>query len=344
MTRAVPIAGRGALLATFLLIACGVSAQDPHQWTERENMGFRGPVRSVLTTVHKLNPDPRPADKRKLSIVQNADWAVFDVQGRRTEFASAADADRILATTKCTYAVDGAQNCINDQGQQDQSLRKETVLPDGSHEITYYYGAKLQSREIVLYDTESREVGHRNYDNEGKLTSEDSTQFEAGGETDAARIYDQRGAIVSHTKTRISADDGRFERWEYAADGHVVWYLQLDENGELISSWYEVGYKPTVTSSGSLGICRPKLCVDYRFDEQGSGRFEKTVQHTPGQGNIETDSEEHYGFDGLLDEKIELKYVRDTHGNWTERSVFVWDFRTNQMVETEEDTRKIEYY
>jgi hypothetical protein len=39
-----------------------------------------------------------------------------------------------------------------------------------------------------------------------------------------------------------------------------------------------------------------------------------------------------------------IKYTRDGHGNWTSRSVSVWDPATNLMVEIERDTRTIEYY
>ncbi|MGA7317016.1 MAG: hypothetical protein WBX22_23945 [Silvibacterium sp.] len=72
--------------------------------------------------------------------------------------------------------------------------------------------------------------------------------------------------------------------------------------------------------------------------------MEKTVEHTDGESNLEPDSEEHYNFDGILDERAEIKYTRDEHGNWTSRSVFVWDLNSNQMVEIERDTRTIEYY
>jgi len=61
-------------------------------------------------------------------------------------------------------------------------------------------------------------------------------------------------------------------------------------------------------------------------------------------GNLEPDSEEHYNFNGVLDEKAEIKYTRDAHGNWTLRTVFVWDAPSNQMIQVEQDTRTIEYY
>jgi hypothetical protein len=72
--------------------------------------------------------------------------------------------------------------------------------------------------------------------------------------------------------------------------------------------------------------------------------MDKLVQHTSGEGNLEPDSEEYYNLDGILGEKAEIEYSRDGHGNWTSRSVFLWNTASNQMIEIERDRRTIEYY
>ena len=145
-------------------------------------------------------------------------------------------------------------------------------------------------------------------------------------------------------QTRESDDKTRFDRWSYDSEGQLVWHLALNSDGEVLSYWYKAGYKPKLSSSDSLGVCRRGLCVSYKFDEQGSGRMEKSVQHTSGEGNLEPDSEEHYNLNGVLDEKAEIKYARDAHGNWTSQTVFVWDATSNRMIEVERDARTIDYY
>ena len=142
----------------------------------------------------------------------------------------------------------------------------------------------------------------------------------------------------------MSSDETRIDRWSYDPQGRVVWHLALNSEGQLVSDWYKLGYKSAVSSTSSLGICGSGLCITYKFDEQGSGRLEKTVQHSSGEDNLELDSEEHYNYDGVLDEKVGLTYRRDAHGNWTSRSVFAWDPISHQMIEVERDLRKIEYY
>lgn len=193
---------------------------------------------------------------------------------------------------------------------------------------------------MTSFDERGRAVGSRSYDTNGRLTSENWTLPNGDHEW---KIYDENGQVTLDQKTR-SDDKNRLDRWSYDSEGQLVWHLAINNNGELLSYWCRIGYKPKQSSSDSLGICRPRLCVSYKFDEQGSGDLEKTVQYTSGDGNLEPDSEEHYDFAGVLDEKVEIKYERDGHGNWALRTVVVWDVNSNTMVEVERDTRRIEYY
>ena len=206
--------------------------------------------------------------------------------------------------------------------------------------MTYFQDSKVESREVTQFDEKGEFARSRVYSNKGKLSSE---ELRLPNGDDESKIYDDRGVVVSDERTRNS-DDHRIERWFYDSEGHLMWNLAVSRDGDLLSYWYNLGFKPKLSSSDSLGTCRPRLCVDYKFDEKGSGRLEKVVEHTQGKGNLEPDNEEHYNFDGVLDERAEIKYTRDQYGNWTSRSVFVWAPDSNLMVEMERDTRIIEYY
>ena len=332
------------LISTYLIFVPTASpGQEAQHWTERSNLGFKGPVRSVLTTVKRLNPDPRPPAHRHLSALASPDWAAFDIQGRRTEFASTVNGERIEVISKCTFQLDGLEVCTDSTGHTQESRNQEVTLSDGTHETTYLLGSKVQSREVTSFDEKGHAIGSRNYDGDRRLTSENSTQPNGDEEW---KIYDHDGHVVLDVKTHVSDDRTRFDRWSYDAEGNLIWHLALTGEGELLSDWYKIGYKSTISSSDSLGIVRPHLSVSYKFDEEGSGRLEKSVQHTSEECNcnLEPDSEEHYNFDGALDEKVKIKYIRDNNGNWTSRSVFTWDTKSNGMIEIEQDTRKIEYY
>lgn len=336
------LALRLTLVLVFFAAAALSRAQEPQQWTERKNLGFKGPVRSALTTVERPNPDPRPNTRRKCFVEGTPDWAVFDTHGRRVEFASASSRDGFEVISKCAFEADGTKVCKDSTGRQLQESREQrTILPDGSREVTYFQGSKVLSREDTQFDEKGAAIASKVYRSDGKLSSED---LKLPNGDDEWKIYDDNGLATLDWQTRESPDKTRFDRWSYDVEGRLVWHLALNRDGELLSDWYHTGYKPNQSASDSLGLCRPRLCVSYKFDDEGSGRMDKIVQHTPGEGNLEPDSEEHYNFDGVLDERVEIKYVRDNQGNWTARSVFVWDATSCQMIEIERDTRTIEYY
>jgi|SRR5579859_138123 len=328
-------------LCALALLGLSCNAQEA---TERSNLGFKGAVRSVLTTVTRPHPDPRPTGQHKLSVEEHPDWEAFDTQGRRIEFASASSLNRVETISKCTFQGDGTEVCEDSTGHRQETRKQETSLPDGSRELAYFLGSKMQNREVTSFDEKGRPVASHSYGGNGRLISEASTLFGSDGDSTTSKIYDESGHVASNERTHMSADSTRVDRWAYDSKGDLVWHLALNSEGELLSYSYDFGYKPKLSSSDSLGICRPRLCVDYKFDEDGSGRIEKLVQHTSGEGNLEPDSEEHYNFDGILDEKVEIKYARDVNGNWTSRSVFVCDATSNQMIEIEYDARTIEYY
>ena len=331
---------RAILLPTMFTATVHSMGQEAHRATERENLGFKGPVRSVRLTVVRPNADPRSATHRELFIESHPDWTVFDLMGRRIEFASAARGDNILAVSKCEFEADGSEVCYDSAGHQHESSEKRTILPDGTRELTSFQDSKMMLREVTQVDERGEFVASRVYLSDGKLSSE---YLKLPDGSDESKIYNN-GVVVSDSRTRESEDKNRFDRWSYDSDGHLVWSLAISDEGDLLSCWYDIGFKPKVSSSDSLGICRPHLCVRYKFDEEGSGRLEKVVQHTEKEGNLEPEAEEHYNLDGIVDEKAEIRYTRDWHGNWTSRSVFVWDSGSNLMVETERDTRIIEYY
>lgn len=115
------------LLGQLALFGLVSSAQEPQPWTERRNLGFQGPVRSVLTNVVSPNPDPRPQARRKLMVRANPDWVVFDNQGRRVEFASATSRDGFKTISKCMFRADGTEVCTDTTGRTQETGKEETT-------------------------------------------------------------------------------------------------------------------------------------------------------------------------------------------------------------------------
>src|SRR6185437_9325336 len=207
------------------LVAVDSGGQQTHQWTERENLGFVGPVHSVRTAVANPNPDPRSKTPHKLYIEGRADWTVFDSLGRRIEFASAADNEGVVAISKCVFKADGVKLCNDGIGQQQESTEQRATLPDGTREVTHFQNSRVESRELTQLDDKGEVVSFRTYLGNGRLSSEE-LKYPNGD--DEWKIYDESGVVVSDARTRDSNDQNRIERWFYDSQGRLVWNLAIN--------------------------------------------------------------------------------------------------------------------
>jgi hypothetical protein len=335
------------VVALVIATASVVTVQG--QQTDRAAFGFSGPVRSVRTTVTQLHPDPRPPNARKLVVPPVNSWSGFDVKGHRIE-SDCGNVDGEQKICKCTFDADRSETCVSATGNKTTTQWQDIKMPDGGRERVFvqhsYTGDSFyETREEIRFDSQGREVSTHEYV-KGKLYLQKEITYGDDGDSEMTdwKIYDEKDGLVIHLKTLISEYQTRFDRWAYDPEGLPAWHIALNDKGELLYHWYRTGYKPLRGSSDSLGIFGPELGAWYRFDDQGSGQLEKTVHHRSRGSNPVPYREEHYGFDGQLDEKIEIKYIRDRHGNWTSRTMLILDRTSNQMIEVERDTRVIEYY
>jgi hypothetical protein len=237
-----------AIPLLVLFVATVLSrGQEVHQWIERENLGFKGPVRSVRTTVARPNTDPRFDTPHKLFVGGHPDWAVFDPVGRRIEFASGSSGENIVAVTKCTFEADGSKVCNDSRGQQQESREQRNILPDGSREVTYFQGSKVVGREVTQADEKGKSLGFRAYGSNGKLTSEE-LRLPNGDEE--WKIYDDSGVVVSDQRTRNSGDQNRIDRWFYDSEGYPIWNLAISSDGDLLSPTHSIETHPPESNDG----------------------------------------------------------------------------------------------
>ena len=83
--------------------------------------------------------------------------------------------------------------------------------------------------------------------------------------------------------------------------------------------------------------------MSYSFEPDGS--LLTTIEHHPGRyGNVDNDEVELSNSLGQLMEKIVYRYVRDSHGNWTERTASILDISNRKLVDVRVDTRTLSYF
>jgi hypothetical protein len=348
-----------AAAASVLLSTCAISAfshavpqsaassAPPPRYSDLQNFGWRGPVKSIRTTTTRVAPDPRLNPKLHI-FTHHGPWVVFDQAGFMVETA-AGDSEgnikslqrterdlqgRVLRTL--SFDADGKPTVLPEQRTE------RRMGPHGPLEEKHYSGDRLQHRTEKEYDADGRELENRIYDAEGRLTSHASTRYDAHGRTLEWRVASPEKLHV-HIRNRYNiprygdARDMGSREW-LDADGNVIRSLALDR-GRLVSYWQH----PECGCEGNMGFVFTGRTVTYRFQADGSLLTE--VQYHPGRrGSIEMDAAELKDESGQILEKVAMRYERDSHGNWVARSVLVMDARTAEMVEIQRDVRVITYY
>jgi hypothetical protein len=125
---------------------------------------------------------------------------------------------------------------------------------------------------------------------------------------------------------------------ESRRNGELLMRVTFDD--EQVTSWF-------MKKDANLGIgfgtkSEPGFTVNFSSEPQGLVRTEYV--HPGRKGNIDSDEVRRYDASGTLTEKVTFDYDWDSFGNWTRRTVYVWDLTAGTRTAVQRVTRVISYY
>jgi hypothetical protein len=314
---------------------CTLVAQDHgprEEQNDRTNLGLQGPVHSSLIVTAQVNPDPRDTNDRHAYYFNGTPWLVFDENGWTIESASQVVDGKPQFATKQKRDKDG--------GFPESGSRTETQANCEKKETKRYRNGKLESHEVETYYELGWSLHSESFYEDGRLSSETDYTFLDPLAFYESKTYAQDGTVALHWSSRSDDPIDRLDFWQYDPSGRIVLTLTAI-NQEVISKWRDPQWNQ---SSPVLLLTRfSHFTTTLVFSERGE--VSRTVQHHEGRKRpTEPDDALAFNGNGTLLDKIEYKYTRDGHANWTSRSVLVWDKQTNSMVEVQRDTRTLTYY
>lgn len=219
-------------------------------------------------------------------------------------------------------------------------LRTETQGNCDRKETKRYRNGKLESREIETYDELGWSIHSESFYEDGRLSSETDYTFLDPIAFQESKSYASDGTVQLHWASRSDDPIDRLDFWQYDSSGRTVVTFTV-VNAEFVSTWRD----PKWNQSGPAVVRTRLLHFSTTFGFSETGKFSRTVEHHEGrEWATEPDDASFFDGNGALLDKIVYRYTRDGHGNWTSRSVLVWDRQTNSMVEVERDSRTLTYY
>lgn len=328
---------RRAFLASIICLQCASCALggEPEKWTAAMNMGLHGPVHSQRATSTKLNLDPRTDPK--LFIYTPTAWVVFGADGRIVEQANAASADgTIMSVAHISY---DPKTRIESSSDGTNVWRTETLIgTPGPVEVRTFRNGDPFRREIERYDEGGNMVESITYDAEGDVQSRATYGYDDKGRTTEWCVWGPRKQFNIHMADRFDENGDLIQRTYFDESGRTVTTLSLS-NGKLTSHWQAADCE----CSNDVGVSFDD--VTYSYQTQRDGTIETTVQNHPHtRSNIDLTDAERISGSGTVVEKLTFNYERDSHGNWTKRTVFAWDPKSDATIPIQEDLRILTYY
>jgi hypothetical protein len=323
----------------------------------RSNYALHGHVHSARVITHELSPDPRTrglnAHKApKLFIQEPGAWVVFSADGDMIENSGSLSQDGSpLNAAHERKMTEGSKTVVISGTTDDpEAFRTEkSFAPDGGliEEFAYQH-EKLFSHHVQERDSTTGSTEDTTYDADGSVMSYSSERVDKRGRVVESIVFDH-GRLVLHQcdsyDETSAGDDGSALISRAWLDKNGLLFREITlRNGEATSSWQRPDCDELCGQNDGVGL-------NFSFDRSISWEFQSdgslltTIQHHKGRyGNIDNDDAEVLNQDGEVLERIAYRYGRDQFGNWTERTVSIFDPATRQMVDVRLDERDLTYY
>lgn len=319
------------LVFVFLLYCASGQSPAPYPLT-RGYPDTHGGIHTQKVRTRFLQPDPRTHPR--LPVFWAEPWLVFDSFGELTEQGRRDKDGNIKVILK---------RSVDQNGEEIRTME----MPNGVHDETREGGNgghefKWLRDGVQIQRMESEGDGNgkttsRTYDKDDRLITQREAQY--SNHTYTTVVRDAAGKVTHTTIRRTDDHHQTVEASQYDGTGRLI-STMLFSQGQLTSFWQDpacqcINFASFKSREGTTTL----------YKTEPDGHLFKDVQHHPGRRmSNELDDEELYDETGRLLEQINYAYERDARGNWTKRTVSVFDSTTNTMVPVQEDLRELTYY
>jgi hypothetical protein len=333
---------RRVALVFSLLLAAPLLASG-RKWTDAENMGFAGPVKSVSTTSQKFMREPAQPDGPTIVYPLPCGECGFDREGNLV---------RSGWTVNGSFSGTVEHRILDAQGRVHEEVR-ENEKGEATSRNVYIYGpaGKVQGETFIngklfnstasTYDDRGGLIESDTYGPDGSLESHHESTFDERG-NEIESVDEGPGDIYFDVVKTYSPKNGNLRTFtSLNHDGTTRLLLSMNDD-TVLSFWQQPGDKPTYGS----GVCfaddngTERDCRDYNSD----GTYVKTHYVFTDKSKRNPLKATRYGADGQPIMEAEYEYELDAFGNWTMRAVWVWTQESGERKLLEKDVRTLTYY
>ena len=330
-----------ALILWFLLVMPLLGAGK--KWTQAENMGFAGPIKSVSTTRQTYMQEPAQPDGPTIIYSLPCGECEFDRDGNEVR-SGWMDNGHFSGNTE-RKILDGqgrVQEEIWENEKGDVTSRNVyTNGPAGKAQAEIYMNGKLFNTSTFKYDSQGNVIESSTFKPDGTLESHNWSRFDERG-NEIESVSEGPGDIYYDVIQTYNPKTGHLESFtSLNRDGSLRLWLRMNEN-TVLSYWQQPGDKHIYGSGVYFDDDNGTERDDREYNSDGTYitthyTFTDKSKRNPVKVTL-------YGTDHQVVMEADYEYELDAFGNWTKRTLWVWTRESGERQLLEKDARTLTYY
>lgn len=319
------------LLLAMPLVASG------KKWTDAENLGFAGPVKSVTTTHQTFMPQPTQPGGPTIIYPLFCEDCEFDRNGNKVSAGNGRDRQRRILDAQGRVEEETTENEQGEVTWRDLY----TNGPEGKVECETYMNGKLFHTATFRYDGRGNEIESNVFKPDGTLDSRTwRTYDERGNEIES--VTEGPGDIYYDVVETYNPKTGSLESFtSLNRDGSMRLSFRANDS-TVLSYWQQPGdtrtYGSDVCFADDDGTERE--CREYKSDgTYATTHFTFTDKSKRNPVKVTLCDPDHE-----LVLEADYDYEMDGYGNWTKRTVRVRTQESGERKLFEKDARTFTYH
>lgn len=333
---------RGSLSGVALTIfffPMSLSASEP-KYTDARSDGFWGPIRSVSTREEREQIEWHPPDGPAVALPAGCPECEYDLEGSRIKTGQIMDGEfhgevvRLLRDSTGKVIEKIAEN------NNGEMYRREVIGPYGILEQDGFENGKQISRSLWFYDANGHLSEFRNYDRDGVIVDSSFSMNDASGNFKEEWNFGRDGSFSLHFVQTNNPKTDTFTFTNFNENGSIkVTFTTVGTN--VISYWQEPSEQQVFGSNFSMDPVG-KTQESYSCHDDGS--CDHVISYFSDEARLHASRIEWRDAAGVLKVSADYEYVFDQFGNWTKRSVWVWNPELGNRKLYETDYRTLTYW
>ena len=327
------------VVPTFLLLAaCGSAYSQQKLKTDVQRDDLLGPVKAVAGA-RVYSAPAEQQNKVRLWVVPGCAICEYDANGNKIAEGQTVDGKFVGERITVLEEASGRVERISASMPAAQ-MKREVAGPYGKTELTVTSGDNVITHQTFAYDQNGHLADWESFDAGGESTGHMIYRSTAQGDNTLRASYDKDNNLMWRETWDPETDESRFVTYDPGGAPQVTWTIA---HGKILSFW-EATEKPGQFGEVLWEDLSDRDATWFHCNKAAgcTTETEHRVYLGPGKHNIQ--SREWRDSENNVEWSAQYEYELDSHGNWTDRKVWLTLPGESSRTLFAEDARVISYW